>query len=113
VALDVVVALEEAGAEVVAFTGSAEEALDIIEGKALDAALLDCNLHGNPVDRIAAALVRRQVPFLFVTGYGRESLPQAFRNTAVLSKPFAQQQLVEACDRLVEGADLLVRLRGI
>ena len=111
VALDIAAGLEEAGAEVVAATGSAEEALDIIEGKALDAALLDGNLHGSPVGEIAAALTRRKVPFVFVTGYGREGLPQSFRNVVVLSKPFTQQQLIEAAARLIERRGVVVHLR--
>jgi len=43
------------------------------------------------------------VPFLFLSGYGRESLPQAFRHTSLLSKPFSQRQLVDACARLLCG----------
>jgi CheY-like chemotaxis protein len=109
VALDIAAGLREAGAEVVGSTGSAKEVLDIIEGKALDAALLDGNLHGRPVDEIAAALKRRQVPYLF--GYGPESLPRAFRHIAVLPKPFSQQQLIEAAARLVEPRGNVLRLR--
>jgi CheY-like chemotaxis protein len=77
----------------------------------LDAALLDGNLHGRPVDDIAAALTRRKVPFLFVTGYGPESLPRAFSRAAILSKPFSQQQLIDAAARLVERRGDVVRLR--
>jgi CheY-like chemotaxis protein len=108
-AYDISAGLREAGAEVVGSTGSAKEVLDIIEGKALDAALLDGNLHGRPVDEIAAALKRRQVPYLF--GYGPESLPQAFRHISVLPKPFSQQQLIEAAARLVEPRGNVLRLR--
>jgi PAS domain S-box-containing protein len=111
VALDIEAGLQEAGAEVVASAGTAKEALDTIQSKVLDAALLDGNLHGRPVDEIAAALTRRKVPFLFVTGYGSKSLPQAFSHAAVLSKPFSQQQLIEAAARLVEQRSDVVRLR--
>jgi CheY-like chemotaxis protein len=83
----------------------------LIGSKELDAALLDGNLHGQPVDEIAAALTRRKVPFLFVTGYEPESLPQAFRHVPVLSKPVRQQQLIEAAARLVERRSDVVRLR--
>jgi CheY-like chemotaxis protein len=57
------------------------------------------------------ALTRRNVPFVFVTGYGREALPKAFRNVGILSKPFGQPQLIEAAARLVERSDTVVRLR--
>ena len=73
VALDTASGLEEAGAEIVFSTGSSKDALETIEHTALDAALLDGNLHGHPVDTIAAALTRRRVPFLFVSGCGWEN----------------------------------------
>ena len=56
-------------------------------------------------------LTRRNIPFAFVSGYGRESLPRAFRNAAVLSKPFSPEGLLEAATRLVQPAADVVRLR--
>jgi PAS domain S-box-containing protein len=111
VALDIVAALEEAGAVVAGSTGTTDEALHLIESTSLDAALLDANLQSEPVDDIAAALARGNVPFLFVTGYGRESLPRAFASTAMIAKPFSQQQLVDAAARLVEQPADVRRLR--
>jgi CheY-like chemotaxis protein len=110
VALDIVATLEGAGAEV-GSAGTAKEALHIIDTTSLDAALLDANLRGHPVDEIAAALVARNVHFLFVTGCGRESLPRAFAKTAVLSKPFSQEQLIAAVTLLVEAPATVRPLR--
>ena len=31
-----------------------------------------------------------------ISGYGRDSLPRAFRDVALLSKPFSQSQLLDA-----------------
>jgi len=39
---------------------------------------------------IAAALTRRNIPFVFVTGYGREALPESFGQSSVLTKPFTR-----------------------
>jgi CheY-like chemotaxis protein len=111
VALALSAGLQDAGAEVLASTGSASEALDIIESQPLDGALLDANLKGRPVDDIAAALTRRNVPFVFVTGYGRESLQRAFATAPLLAKPFSQAQLLEAATQLVERGGKVVRLR--
>lgn len=102
VRLDIVGALEAAGAEVVGSAGTAKEALAIIDRVPLDAALLDANLRGRPVDDIAAALTARNVPFLFATGYGPESLPKAFASTTLLPKPFGPTQLIAAMTLLVE-----------
>jgi PAS domain S-box-containing protein len=111
VALDVVAALKNAGAEIAGQSGTTREALNVIESTSLDAALLDANLRGQPVDEIAATLTRRNVPFLFVTGYGPEGLPQAFAKTAMITKPFSHQQLVEAAALLVEQPADARRLR--
>ena len=111
VALDLSAGPQEAGAEVAASTGSASKALNIIEGQPLDAALLDGNLNGRPVDDIAAALTRHNVPFAFVSGYGRESLPHAFGSVTLLAKPFSKPQLLEVATQLVERAGV-VRLKS-
>src|SRR5262249_59140607 len=100
-----------AGAKVIGRIGTSEEALALIENTQLDAAVLDGNLRGNGVDEIAAALTRHKVPFLFVTGYGRESLPRAFGKTAMLAKPFSQRQLLQAAGLLVEKPGAVVQLR--
>ncbi len=96
VALDLVAGLQKAGAETIGPVGKSEQALVIIEKERLDGALLDANLHGRPVDDIAAALTRRRVPFVFVTGYGRASLPEAFGKAPMLSKPFTEAQVLDA-----------------
>src|SRR5688572_15903863 len=101
VALNIAAGLEDAGAEVT-WTGFTEEAVHIIQVKPLDALLLNGTLRGKPVDEIAAALTRLRVPFLLVTGYARESLPQALRKVALLSKPFTKKQLLEAAAGLIE-----------
>lgn len=111
IALAIATSLEEAGAEVVASTGSHNEALKTIQSEDLDAAVLDGNLRGRRVDDIAAALTRRNIPFLFVSGYGRESLPPAFKSVAVLSKPFRQHELTEAAARLIGRRAEVMRLR--
>jgi len=111
VALDMVASLEEAGAEVAPPVSTVKEALAAIEIGSFDGVLLDGNLGGRPVDEVAAALTRRNTPFLFVSGYGPENLPHAFRKAAVLSKPFTPKLLVEAAARLVGQRSDVVRLR--
>jgi DNA-binding NarL/FixJ family response regulator len=68
VAMEIGDHLEQAGAEIVGSVGNAPDALDIIEREEFSAALLDANLAGAPVDDIAAALTRKNVPFAFVSG---------------------------------------------
>ena len=51
------------------------------------------------------------MPVLFVTGYGPDSLPKAFAGTAMLPKPFAQEQLIAAVVALVQPPAGVHRLR--
>lgn len=65
IALDSVAALEGAGMNVEGLAGSVADALRAIEGDSFDGVLLDANLHGEPSGEVAAALIRRNIPFAF------------------------------------------------
>ncbi|WP_441267800.1 response regulator [Bradyrhizobium sp. 215_C5_N1_1] len=101
IALDIVAGLEGAGVNVEGPIGSVKDALRAVEEGSFDGVLLDANLRGEPVDEIAAALTRRNVPFVFVTGYGRQALPESFARSMVLTKPFTQEQLLQTASQLV------------
>jgi CheY-like chemotaxis protein len=111
IALEIVAGLERAGAEVAGPLGTVDESLATIDGGTFDAVLLDANLRGRPAGDIAAALTRRKVPFVFVTGYGREALPESFGQVSMLTKRFTQEQLVEAATQLIQPVSKTVRLR--
>ena len=112
VAMDIVGGLQDAGGEITGPAGTEQHALSLIESTKLDAALLDCNLHGRPVDAIAAALARNNVPFIFVTGHTREALPQAFAGAGLLTKPFSQEQLVNAVAGVLTRSSTITRLKA-
>jgi signal transduction histidine kinase len=111
IAMDIVSALEHEGAKVSGPVATVSDALRLIEENELDGALVDANLRGRRVDDIAAALTRNNVPFVFVTGYGRETLPSGFVHARILKKPFTEQQLLEAATLLVEQPREVLRLR--
>lgn len=100
-ALDIAGRLEDAGAFVLGPAGNSAAALSLIEQYRFHAALLDANLGSHPVDEIAAALARNGIPFAFVSGYGRASLPKSFGDAELLAKPFDAGQLVEITGKLV------------
>jgi CheY-like chemotaxis protein len=100
VALDIESILSEAGLDVVGPASSAGEALKLITDCPPDAALLDANLSGEPIDAVALALSERRIPFAYVTGYGRESLPPA-HPAPIVAKPFDAEQLLAAARRLL------------
>jgi PAS domain S-box-containing protein len=111
IAMDIEGTLSAHGFSVVGPAGTLEGALKLVEQGGFDAALVDANLDGEPVEGLAAALTARGIAFAFVTGYGPDTLPSVFAGTPVLKKPFFSEQLLEMVDRLVSpGADI-VQLR--
>jgi CheY-like chemotaxis protein len=81
------------GCEVVGPAARLAAALDAVERESLDLAILDVNVAGEPIYPVAEALMRRQVPFVFSTGYGSAGIKDAYRDRPVLQKPFAQHDL--------------------
>ncbi len=111
VALDIVAGLEDAGAEVLGPAGTERDALRLIDTEMADAALLDANLHGRPVDQVAAALVRRRIPFVFVSGHSRDGLPAGFAEAPLMGKPFSHRKLVEIVADLLQSAGPLKQIK--
>jgi CheY-like chemotaxis protein len=87
--------LADLGCESIVSAATVDQALTLIDGQALDAALLDMNLKGNKTHRVADALTSRGVPFAFVTGYGGNDIRECDRDRPLLKKPFAFERLVE------------------
>jgi CheY-like chemotaxis protein len=94
VAMEIESHLQSAGYEVVGPAATVKAARQLIEKAPCDAALVDANLAGHPVDELAAALTQKGIPFAFATGYGRDALPLGYREAPLLTKPFAEQQLL-------------------
>jgi two-component sensor histidine kinase/CheY-like chemotaxis protein len=101
IGLDIVGALEGVKADVEGPVTTVEKACELIEHSRFDAVLLDANLHGSPVDLIANALSRRDIPFAFVTGYSGSALPEAFRGILILNKPCSSEQVIETAVSLL------------
>jgi CheY-like chemotaxis protein len=96
IALDIVAALEQAGIAVVGPVSTVGDALATIEQQPLRGVLLDAHLGGESAVQIADALSARRLPFAFVSGYGRESLPQAYQSVPLVRKPFTDRDLLSA-----------------
>lgn len=94
--------LADAGFEMVDTAGTIEAALAIVAEAEIAAALLDANLSGRSAEPVASALALRGIPFIFVTGYGRESLPSQYQNVTMMTKPVDDRLLIRAIQRLIE-----------
>jgi hypothetical protein len=69
------------------------DARNVVLKTPISAALLDVNLNGDLVYPLAETLRDREIPFVFVTGYGVESIDPRFRNIQVLQKPIDRDVL--------------------
>ena len=104
--------LADLGCAIIGPAHAPPQAHALIDSETIDAALLDGNLSGQRVDELAARLVQRGVPFVFVTGYGREALPARFQHARVVEKPFTRHQIAEALISLFDTGGDVVRLRA-
>jgi PAS domain S-box-containing protein len=109
--MDLEASLAAAGCHVVGPAPTVETARKLITHEQCDAALLDVNLSGHPVDELAAALTKHAVPFAFLTGYGREALPRGFGEAKMLGKPFGQHEVLAMLAQLLTPRTNVVSLR--
>lgn len=87
--------LETSGCEVVGPTATVAGALDLVARSVLDGAVLDVRLGDELAFPVAAALIERDIPFLFLTGYDDLVLPPQYRGMRRLDKPSDMRQLAE------------------
>jgi CheY-like chemotaxis protein len=65
--------LEEIGSVIVGPASRIPAALDLIAAEAVDLAVLDLNLAGQPVYPVAEVLADRGIPFVFITAMARSA----------------------------------------
>jgi CheY-like chemotaxis protein len=87
--------LAELDFEVVGPVARLDRAVEMAQLQALDLALLDVNLNGKETYPVAEALAAREIPLVFVTGYGRGTLRAPYRDRPTLQKPFRRDDLRE------------------
>ncbi len=90
--------LRSAGADVHGPLGRVPETLAFLEAHkdALDAVVLDVNLHGQPSFPIADVLIRHGIRFVFTTGYDGAAIDAAYRSYPRCEKPFREEALLAA-----------------
>ena len=94
--------LESAGCVVAGPLPRVADALSAVDDGTYDAAILDVNLAGDRIDPVADALARRNVPFMFVTGYSTGALPPGFVERPRLCKPFKIEDLLGTLSTIIK-----------
>src|SRR5258706_16150405 len=70
-----------------------------------DVAAIDLKLQGVFAGDVADILIRRHIPFLFVTGYSEVPDRQRYKNIAVLTKPVRTLDLLRAIEDVLAAHD--------
>ncbi|WP_188080134.1 response regulator [Neorhizobium sp. P12A] len=81
-------ALVEHGAEVVGPFSAPEECFCYCNRDLIDAAVLDVKVRNTDSFAVADRLVREEIPFIFLTGYDRNSIPHRFHRVPHYLKSF-------------------------
>lgn len=95
--LDLEETLRDFGIPCVFGAATAEGAVQIIETADIRFAVLDYELARGNTEELAALLVARGIPAVFLTAYGEGlALPASLRHLKVISKPYSPLLLAEA-----------------
>ena len=83
VALQLEDMLSGLGCTVIGPASRVGQALELLNGKGVDAAVLDLNVAGELVYPVADALTKRGLPYIFATGYGALGVAEPYRRRPV------------------------------
>lgn len=96
--------LKTLGYEVSEIAGNIGAATTAAEAGEFDVAILDVNLNGAISNPIADILTRRNIPFIFATGYGTAGPHEGFTSVQSLQKPFEEGDLGRALSQALGRA---------
>ena len=89
--------LDLLGKTVAGAADNVAEAITVVDGGGVEAAILDLNLRGGEKSiPVAEELASRGIPFVFATGGGDESVDVRFRDRPCLQKPFTMDGVEKA-----------------
>ncbi|MEX0686181.1 MAG: response regulator [Balneolales bacterium] len=95
IGINIYTTLSDAGYEVIGPAMNVQSAMQLIDKNNFDAAVLDVNLGGEFSTTIAARLSRLRIPYLLLSGYTREDLPDEVIDVPLVEKPFDDYILLE------------------
>lgn len=78
---------------------SVRDAVEIMDRKALDGAVLDYRVQDGPSLPVALRLRQEGVPIVIVTAYQRDHLPAELQSVPYLAKPILPEMLIEVISR--------------
>lgn len=101
-ALDLKTLISGRDYEVAGHAKSVRQALQMADDEDFDCCLLDVHLGKERSDPIADRLAQTGIPFAFLSGYARSSLPKDHVDRPLVSKPFSEEELFRTIDALLQ-----------
>lgn len=106
IAMDVENMLEDNGIFGVETATSSRMALEKLKSFSPDIAILDINLGSDTSIPVAQELLKREIPFMFATGYSDSlSVPAELTGVPVIRKPYDEDALMSAIGRLAKNQE--------
>jgi two-component sensor histidine kinase/CheY-like chemotaxis protein len=99
--------LEGLGARVSGPHARLADGIAAARSERFDGALLDFNLAGELAEPLADLLIARGVPFVFLTGYQRDSIDRRYANVPLLQKPVEADALEQVLGSLLAPRPML------
>lgn len=103
IAADIAEIIKLAGGNVLGPAATVDRALEFLQRERPNAATLDTNLKSDSSARIVSRLLAMGVPFVVVTGYRRESLPDRIQVAPYVGKPYEPSDIVGALIELLHS----------
>lgn len=100
IALDIEMALRQAGVEEILTVFTVHEALGTLDKQSVSAAILDLHLAEGSSHEVARRLHSTGIPFMFSSGDAAGVAE--FDNVPIVTKPFSSEIIVAALGRLVD-----------
>jgi len=102
IAMDLQDMLQDAGYRVIGPVGSVAAAMQIIGDDRPDLALLDVNLGGENVFKVASELASGPARIVFLTGHSEQHLPEEHRHRPLVTKPYLPHTVLAAIERTLQ-----------
>lgn len=99
VANEICTLLSDIGVTIIGPASDTDAARELLRDGGADVALLDVNLAGRMVYPFAEDLQRREIPYVFVTGYDDWAIDPGYHSRQCLRKPFKREALEDALTR--------------
>ena len=104
IALDLALAVQDAGGEVAGPVASVKNALALIETRPITAAILDSNLTDGDITPVATLLLDAHIPIIIQSGVGIPlDLAARFPDLVVYIKPYVAADLVSRLATLIDA----------